>query len=552
MSKTTRLLIAVLAVLAITLPTAGQYYVPQGNVLDANNRLNSGGINTARPGYQPNSSNRVVTGNVTSGNAFRGYSPIRDSNSFFLGSATTNANIGFLPSDRLTTYRRDSVGMNEVRQFSNLPAIGPLPYYSRSSTVANTGQILQGLNQPGTSQLVSPYLPIQSGGYGQGAGLTNVPRNRLIGTPGGIVTDSSLLGTTGTGLTGTPGTGLTGTGLTGTGPAGTKLPGNVNSRLLASPLFGGARASALSRMAARTGGEFGTSSTETPRPGASDLAGSATLADRRLAQTVLGRNDRSGAAMDRLLNQEGSTAAPRTQSNPLRGETSTGGQLSREIGATPQDEAAQRTGGLARPMRSPSAVAQASEAEERAAAMRRGQIDIPAEPLNTFVGTADERIKEHLSEAERLLREQRYYDAARRYEMAHAVDFRNPLPLFGRAMSLLAAGDYVSSSNDLFMAIQAVGPSGALKVDLQRFIPDLQTLDKRRAFIEQQLEVYDDFRLRFLLGWTEYMSGMPELGLTNMQKAAKAAPANMDSLRRFVSVLAEKQATQPAAAGPQQ
>jgi hypothetical protein len=56
------------------------------------------------------------------------------------------------------------------------------------------------------------------------------------------------------------------------------------------------------------------------------------------------------------------------------------------------------------------------------------------------------------------------------------------------------------------------------------------------TFLEQQLEVSDDFRLRFLLGWTEYMSGLTDPGLANMRKAAAAAPPQMEPLRQYVDV----------------
>ena len=38
--------------------------------------------------------------------------------------------------------------------------------------------------------------------------------------------------------------------------------------------------------------------------------------------------------------------------------------------------------------------------------------------------------------------------------MARMLDANNPLPLLGRAVSLLAAGDYMSSSTNLFQAIR--------------------------------------------------------------------------------------------------
>jgi hypothetical protein len=51
-------------------------------------------------------------------------------------------------------------------------------------------------------------------------------------------------------------------------------------------------------------------------------------------------------------------------------------------------------------------------------------------------------------------------------------------------------------------------------------VVDLTVLGKRRAYLEQRLEKYDDFRLRFLLGFAEYYSGLDKPGLDNLTKAA--------------------------------
>ena len=63
-------------------------------------------------------------------------------------------------------------------------------------------------------------------------------------------------------------------------------------------------------------------------------------------------------------------------------------------------------------------------------------------------------------------------------------------------------------------------------------------LDRRRADLERRLETKDDYRLRFLLGYAEYSTGLQKLGLADMSKAAAAAPPELDALRRFVASLA--------------
>src|SRR5687768_1452740 len=66
-----------------------------GNVLDANPQLGSAGINSGSRQYNNNNmGNRIVSGNVTGGVAFRGFSPIRDPNSLFISVPRATGGLG--------------------------------------------------------------------------------------------------------------------------------------------------------------------------------------------------------------------------------------------------------------------------------------------------------------------------------------------------------------------------------------------------------------------------------------------------------------------------
>src|SRR5206468_5700335 len=78
-----------LAACAIFTPAAfPQARINNGNVLDANNRIGSGGYNTGggnnqyRGPYVGYTAQDVITGNVTGGQQFRGVVPYRDPYSF--------------------------------------------------------------------------------------------------------------------------------------------------------------------------------------------------------------------------------------------------------------------------------------------------------------------------------------------------------------------------------------------------------------------------------------------------------------------------------------
>ncbi len=167
-----------------------------------------------------------------------------------------------------------------------------------------------------------------------------------------------------------------------------------------------------------------------------------------------------------------------------------------------------------------------------------------ASTLKTFVGDGPAPVNTYLEQAERALKSGQYYKAAGTYDLARASDPGNPLPLLGRAMALLAAGEYMTSATNLFLAIRQYEPLAYYRIDLQAFVPDLRMLDRRRAELEQRLAQGDDFRLRFLLGYAEYCSGFMDLGLTNMSKAAQAAPEEFVEVRRFVRILGQLNSTQ--------
>jgi hypothetical protein len=167
-------------------------------------------------------------------------------------------------------------------------------------------------------------------------------------------------------------------------------------------------------------------------------------------------------------------------------------------------------------------------------------------PITSFVGQGESEINKRLERAEELLAEGQYYKAADQYNFARVLDPENPLPRLGRAMAFLGAGNYMTSANNLFAAIQMFSPLAYFDLKMDAFMPDLRLLDRRRAELEQRLKSHEDFRLRFLLGFTEYYSGLKEIGLKDMQKAAEDFPEELAPVQRFVEILQRRQTTQPA------
>jgi len=155
----------------------GQYRVEQGRVLDASNRVGSGGLNAPRRAYDFNAGNRIVTGNVPLGRGFRGFSPITDPRTFGLGSSIVGGgftavgsgllgrSVSALPSDQLTPFQRDSYNLADFQRYRlGLRGSGNYgAYYSPYSTMTDMRTLLRGGYRPGTSQLLNPYQVPPSG-----------------------------------------------------------------------------------------------------------------------------------------------------------------------------------------------------------------------------------------------------------------------------------------------------------------------------------------------------------------------------------------------------
>lgn len=532
-----RLLITtVLAIAPAGAALAQPYQIQGGNVLDANPRLDSGGLNYGARQYQVNSTNRIVTGNVTSGAGFHGFSPVRDPSQFFL----TPSGNAVLPSESLLGFRRDAIGAADVAA-GRTAGSAPVPFYSRQSTVLNTGAIASGLNQPGSSAPRNPFMVPR-------ADLRAQPINPLTAAEANLRSGSLNVAPRVERI-----------------ETGQVVTGQVNPRLLSSPLFANVRAVPVDTLAAEAqpGMALGTGQVApldlrvspsmvdlrvdqrtSPRPGEplrdpglnpeavrdGMLPVPGTPADATAAATGQRPGD---AATNRIAPQAADVftsmrLASRGLAAPLPSDTSDDRQA-KEAGprlARPIEPITPPTAALTAGLEGPPPSARADAATEA--------------PLRTFVGSEESAMNRYLAQAETMLRGEQYYRASSLYELAHAIDPRNPLPLLGNSMALLAAGEYMTSATNLFAAIATFESLANFPVDLKSFIPEIGVLDRRRADLERRLAQFDDYRLRFLLGYAEYNSGLEKIGVANMRKAAAAATQDRERLNRFVSVLEER------------
>ena len=533
--------------LAAASVVVGQAHVRHGNVLDANMRMGSGGLNRPVPGgFRPGAANRIITGHVTGGHSFRGFSPIGDPSSLFGIGRTLNLGLAgggtvvqssellrrasVLPSDYLSNFQRDSYNVHDYTQTDDRRV--HRPYFSSSSTVTNVRSILAGLNRPGTSQLKSPYTVPNPGPVTEPtdplAMANKSPSGSLLGVPNYLVR--------------------------GTG----SLSDVQNGSLLSSALMGQGQFRALPIPDLTNQARWDEALRPVGIQPVDMRVGKFEPLDRRVQPDLIDRRVGGGAldgGVGRGLVQPGEggfpmgeagaegapgLGAPDVYSTMVR---RSGGTLARPYGR-PVDTEGEPGSAL---LKSRSALAQPTplaeiwgQVEAGLEATKPPRIqpeDVPAQPLKTFVGSEQTQLNKYLAEAEALLRAGRYYQAAGYYDLARMVALDNPLPPLGRAMSLLAAGEYLTSANNLFRAIRLFDSPALYNLDMKAFIPDLTVLDRRRADLERRLEQHEVFRLRFLLGYAEYCSGLEKLGLASLEKAMVDAPKDLSHLRKFIDTL---------------
>ncbi len=561
-----RQILAFVAVAATTFtviaPVRGQvdyrsdHFAPgmSGNLLDANPLIGSGGYNRpiSSPWTPGLGADAVITRNVTGLGGFHGQTPLLQTNQFR----------DTLPSAGLSEFQRISVGIDDVQSGRTLR---PTHYLGPQETISDLGFIRDGLNRPGSSTVLSPYVqprpltgpvvrePIQ-------------PRARPL-LSSGLRLPAGELGTTQTDLA--PDT-----------PASSLLRSPWQrspsfTRAAMSSLFGTPRSSRaivdpsndladsrfapvpidrtvdlvrkLDREPPGIGPDDGrdtriltrdsrlrdASSPSFAGPGRADSRPSIRgFAERRPLESARPSDDESdapfGAGIDRFTLMYdavwASQRAGRAPSGFARREAAPAeapdGRILQGPSTTPEPAATPEPGESDPAKTSPDSQALIADAVARL----RWADKTLGDPITTFAHENRGRLDQYLREAERALHDGEYYRAAELYELAQSVDPRNPLPWLGRGHALAAAGDYMSAAYMLERGIGLFPQIAAFRLDLPSIVGRHDAFDLRRAELERRLETAENHRLRFLLGYLELYSGLVPEGLRELELAAQGAP----------------------------
>ncbi|MBN1514181.1 MAG: hypothetical protein JXB13_19345 [Phycisphaerae bacterium] len=502
-------------VLALSEPAVGQHVRPlTGNAIDASNQIGSGGLNPATPTYNFNAANLFVTGNVAGGRQFRGFSPVRDPSSLFSS----------MPSGGIGSFQADAISVQDV--LAGRTNYSFSPYYDRSQTVLGAGAIGRGLNAPGSS------IPRTTSLYGsstRGLGTRMGDPLPFAGTGTYSLSSPPLDTYPWPSSTFTPYSSI---------PLNPLEPKDAMDAapLTQSPLFA---PSTLQQLA----GTPETPGLLPPRPDAG-LPGTWQREDteRRLpaAPSLLGGDRDLLGASELAPRIFGVPGADRDLVDPLRSSIAAAPIAPSTILPSPAGETPE--GDLTRPF-APTGLSvyadfvSAAEWLERVgeAAAGEGEVSADAEAateraralvgstLRTYAGDVESNVNRLIVNAELAARHGDFYRAADLYASAARIDRHNPLIRLGHGHTLFFAGDYLSATFHLTRGLRDFEMLPYFDVDLSAFAPDPNLLDIRRADLERRLEQQENYRLRFLLGYAEYYSGVKQFGLPNLRKAAEDA-----------------------------
>jgi hypothetical protein len=507
-----------------------------GRALDANNQVGSGGLNPVQTGYNPNASNLLITGNVTGGRAFRGFSPVRDTSSFM----TT------LPTSSLGNFQRDSIGLGDITAGRSSALASPfyLPsstVTSGNSTIFNTGLTAgAGLSGAYTVPRVDLFTgrPLNLNSALNAAAPPPVnapldprflPRSPVTALP--PISDVRMLADR----------------------LPTPLPTEadvLNSRLAESPLFGLPRGANLDATGAASFGQTRDALPRAANPARdggprsirsnlvdSALGDGATGAPGTWAPSLFGTPPARDAAGPSAAT--GGGLAPLTKSlagaaglePPPASDTGTAANVQSPTGAleaTPPRTATNReapprgTGPSNEGEGAPADAGAAGGFDPGSSAVQRAVDAVP----QTTGGAVETSVNVRLRKAESLMRAGQFYNAAGEYGVAATLAPDDASILLGQGHAYLAAGDYLSAVYFLTKGLEGTADVASLRVNIYDYVSDPNLLDIRRADLDTKLEKREDYRLRFLLGYAEYFGGLKDFGRLQLERAAEGAPAD--------------------------
>jgi hypothetical protein len=449
---------AIMTILLLTVSTWTQAQVRQ-NVLDASPQVGTGGYNQPARTFQPapGFGNLYITGNVTGGKQFQGFVPYSDPTQFQ----------GRLGSSALSSFERVAPNINRVE----LGEVGgkTLPFYFRSSTILPLTAIEKNYNMPGSSLPRSQILP-QSPSYLSGATLTESYNQSLRKELPPAIRPTDIL-----------------------------IPDVAMPEL-------------------QPGEDVYTRPLEAPTE---------MLKELKPIETVEKSEELEEAPAERSPLMQ--PIMPEDLKPDQRAKEDFTGWLTRQaeqmeetqILVGPQQEYAESANRLAVQGKevkgAPGTTTQPTPKPATQPAKPSARADVPV--VTSLTGTGRDPFTLTMRSAQKLMNQSQFYDAYYKYAEAQSLKADDPLPLFGQANALLAAGDLRSAANHLRTALERFPKFLYLKLDGSHLLGSKSILDRRREQVQNLMTKDDDPNLTLLAGYLELLTGNRDKGFELINKS---------------------------------
>ncbi|MHC4551623.1 MAG: hypothetical protein ACYSUT_02490 [Planctomycetota bacterium] len=139
----------------------------------------------------------------------------------------------------------------------------------------------------------------------------------------------------------------------------------------------------------------------------------------------------------------------------------------------------------------------------------------------TFSSLAESRFSDYMTAAQQFVVEGKYYKAADAYELAMIWQSDDPRPYAGKAFSLFAAGEYMSSTYYLNRAIELNTAMAAKPVDIAKLMGDRDTYENRLLEITTWQQRSGSGELAFLLAYLYHHDGKSQKAETAIATAVE-------------------------------
>ncbi len=175
---------------------------------------------------------------------------------------------------------------------------------------------------------------------------------------------------------------------------------------------------------------------------------------------------------------------------------------------------------------------------EKASSQRTKAKSIIGDHKN-FASYADDKFNGYMRQAHTYIKKGQYYKAANAFSLAKVFRSDDPLPLAGKALALLGAGEYMNSSLYLQKAILAYDKFPQIDINLEEMIGDKDVLQSRIVEIKEWQKKSESAQLALLLSYIYLQTGHLDWAKEEIEKAENS-DSSISAIESIKEAIEEK------------